>query len=196
MELDRIVRIFADSTLERNFCRCGCAAALRLHIDMFRYIARSLVAPTPLSRRAQLDQHRQMFDTAGKSPALTVNMRIVTPLLFPGNLGGRFVTHMRLYDQRRRNTRPNRPDAPGSRQGIHFRSGFRRASRRWEAGYVFHGFKSCQTDSSCFITLSSRKDLRMQNPCSQLHPIQPERIADHRHRTETHRGGGDHRREQ
>ena len=30
----------------------------------------------------------------------------------------------------------------------------------------------------------------------QLHAAQPQRVADHRHRAEGHRGGGDHRAEQ
>lgn len=114
---------------------------LGFHIDMFRYIARPLVAPAPLSRRAQLDQHRQMFDTAGKNPAFTVKMRIVTPLTFFGDFRGSFVLNMRLHDQRRRNTCRDGPDASGPRQGSNFQPGFRRGCRRREVGCEFHGFE-------------------------------------------------------
>ena len=39
---------------------------LDFHINMFRYITRSLIMPTPIYPRAQLDQNGQMFNAAAR----------------------------------------------------------------------------------------------------------------------------------
>ncbi len=120
---------------------------LGFHIDMFRYIARPLVTPAPIYFRAQLDQHRQMFEAAAIKPALPENMRVVPllllpgGLLFPGDLGRCYMPRMRLHYQRRQGTLLNRFGALNPCQGFHFRAGFRRGYRRSKAGHILHGFK-------------------------------------------------------
>jgi len=114
---------------------------LDFHINMFRYIVRSLITLAPIYFRAQLDQHRQMFEAAAIKPAFPVNMRIMPSLLISGGLGRSFMPRVRLHHQRRQGARLNRFGTSNPCQGFHFRTGFRRGFWREKAGHILHGFK-------------------------------------------------------
>lgn len=118
---------------------------LDFHIDMFRYIARPLVTPAPIYFRAQLDQHRQMFEAAAIKPALPVNMRIMPllflpgGLLFPGDLGRCYMPRMRLHGWGWSGARLDRPGRFDAGQCLHSQFGSRTGHRRGKTGYIFHG---------------------------------------------------------
>ena len=92
---------------------------------MLRQICPSLFLPAAIYSRAQFDQNRQVFDTAAVRSALSLKRRIVTPLLLPGMVAGRFGSHVSLYYQRRLGTRLNRPDRFDTSQRLQFQILFR-----------------------------------------------------------------------
>lgn len=86
--------------------------------------------------------YRQVLDAAAIRSALSLEMRIVTPLLLPGLVAGCFGSHLSLYLQRRLCARLNGSDRLDTNQRLQFQTLFRYRQRWRKAGHKFHCFFS------------------------------------------------------